>query len=133
MAAKGTKTGDSKNPVRSFLPKVTKKQSKNVRIDNGTKLAGEFKTFCRAAGKQIYITMNWTKAPTAERTKRCFKKIFYRSVYYYGCMYVHKWPQFVKTLYCRKTFLDTLDTKEGQQFRLFVTFVQVAKTKTSKT
>ena len=82
--AKGMKTKDSKEAVRTFSKKNTKKKRpKKTRVDQGTEFAGEFKKLCSAEGTEIYFTMNEAKAASAERTLRSLKNILYR---YMGIM-----------------------------------------------
>ena len=69
--AKGMKTKDSKETVKTFSKKITKKnRPKTIRVDQGTEIAREFKKFCSAEGIEIYSTMSETKAAFAERTIR---------------------------------------------------------------
>ena len=52
--AKGMKTKDSQETVKTFSSKVTKRNlSKNIWVDKGTKFAGAFKIFCAAEGIQV--------------------------------------------------------------------------------
>ena len=47
--AKGMKTKDSKETVRSFLSMITKKnRPEKLWVDQGTEFAGEFKKLCKA-------------------------------------------------------------------------------------
>ena len=49
--AKGMKTKDSKETVKTFSKKITKKnRPKKIWVDQGTEFAGEFKKFCSAEG-----------------------------------------------------------------------------------
>ena len=67
--AKGMKTKDSKETVKTFSKMITKKyRPKKFWVDQGTEFAGEFKNFCRAEGLEIYSTMSETKAAFAKRT-----------------------------------------------------------------
>ena len=74
--AKGMKTKDSKETVRTFLTMITKKNRTEKRwVPKATEFAGEFKKLCKAEGKQVYSTMSETTAAFAERTMRSFKII----------------------------------------------------------
>ena len=76
--AKRMKTKDSKEAVRAFLTKITKKnRPKKVWSDNGTEFDGEFEELCQAERIQIYSTMSETKAAFAGRTIRSLKNILY--------------------------------------------------------
>ena len=76
LDAKGMKTIDSKETVRTFLTKNTKKdRTKKIWVDKGIEFAGELIKFCKAEGIQTYSTMSETKVAFAERTKR-FLKIY---------------------------------------------------------
>ena len=46
--------------------------------------------------------MSETKAAFAERTIRSLKNILYRYMEDFGYMYIHKLPQFITTLNCRR-------------------------------
>ena len=70
--AKGIKTKNSKETVRSFLSMNAKKNRPKKWVDKGT----EFKKLCKTQEKQIYSTMSETNAAFAERTKRSLKKYF---------------------------------------------------------
>ena len=77
--AKGMKTKDSKETVRSFLTMITKKnQPKKNWVGKAIEFALEFEKFCKAEGLQIYSTRSETKGAFAERTIRSLKNIFYR-------------------------------------------------------
>ena len=59
--AKGMKTKDSQETVKSLSSIITKRnRSKKVWVDKGTEFAGAFKTFCAAEGIQVYSTMKET-------------------------------------------------------------------------
>ena len=74
--AKGMKTNDSKETVKTFSEMITKKnRPKKMWVDQGTEFAGEFKKFCSAEGIEVYSTMIETKAAFAERTIRSLKNI----------------------------------------------------------
>ena len=76
--AKGMKTKNTKETVRSFLTTVTKKnQTEKKWVDRGTKFAGEFEKLGKAEGVQNYSTFNETKAAFAEPTKRDPSKIYF--------------------------------------------------------
>ena len=100
--AKGMKTKDSKETVKTFSKIITKKKiPKKIWVDQGTEFAGEFKNFCSAEGTEIYSTMSETKAAFAERTIRSLKNILYRYMQDYGYKYIHKIPQFIATMNSR--------------------------------
>ena len=100
--AKGMKTKDSKETVKTFSKMITKKnRPKKIWVDQGTEFAGEFKNFCSAEGIEIYSTMSETKAAFAERTIRSLKNILYRYMEDYGYKYIHKIPQFIATMNSR--------------------------------
>ena len=83
--AKGMKTKDSKETVRSFTKMITKKnRPKKVWVDQGTEFAGELKKFCSAEGIETYSTMSETKVAFGERTIRSLKNILYRYMEDYG-------------------------------------------------
>ena len=64
--AKGKKTKDSKEFVRAFLSMITKKNlPREIWVDKGTEIAGEFQKLCKAEGIQIYSTLSETKAAFA--------------------------------------------------------------------
>ena len=74
--AKGMKTKNSKETVKTFSKMITtKNRPEKICVDQGTEFAGEFKKFCGAEGMEIYSTMSETKAAFAERTKRSLKNI----------------------------------------------------------
>ena len=74
--ANGIKTKDSKETVKTFSKKISKKnRPKNIWVDQGTEFAGEFKKYCSAEGIEIYSTMSETKAAFAERKIRSLKNI----------------------------------------------------------
>ena len=100
--AKGMKTKDSKETVKTFSKLIFKKNRPNkIWVDQGTEFAGEFKKFCSAEGIEIYSTMSETKAAFAERTIRSLKNILYRYMEDYGYKYIHKLPQFIETMNSR--------------------------------
>ena len=102
---KGKKTKDSKKTVRAIFTMITKKnQPKNIWVDKGTEIAGEFKKLCKAEGIQIYSTMNETKSAFAEHTIRSLKNIFYRYMEDNGYKYNHNLTQFVTTPTSRRSF-----------------------------
>ena len=89
--AKGLKTKDSTENVRSFLSMITKKnRPRNIWVGEGTEFAGEFKKVCKAEGIQIYSTMSETKAAFAERTIRALKNILSYYMDDNGYKYIHK-------------------------------------------
>ena len=86
--AKGMKTKDSKETVKTFSKMITKKsRPKKIWVDQGTEFAGDFKKFCSAEGIEIYSTMSETKAAFAERTIRSLKNFLYRYMEDYGYKY----------------------------------------------
>ena len=100
--AKGMKTKDSKETVKTFSKMITKKnRPKKIWVDQGTEFAGEFKKFCSAEGIEIYSTMSETKTAFAERTIRSLKNILYRYMEDYAYNYIHKLPQFIGTMNSR--------------------------------
>ena len=101
--AKGMKTKDSQETVKTFSSMITKKnRPKKIWVDNGTEFAGAFKKFCAAEGIQVYSTMSETKAAFAERTIRSLKNILYRYMEDFGYKYKHKLPQIIATLNSRR-------------------------------
>ena len=101
--AKGMKTKDSMETVRSFLSMITKKNRPNkIWADKGTEFTGEFRNFCKAEGLQIYSTMSETKAAFAERTIRSLKNIRFRFIEDKGYNYIHNMSQFLTTLTSRR-------------------------------
>ena len=69
--AKGMKTEDFKETVKTFSSMITKRnRPKKIWVNKGTEFAGAFKNFCTAEGIQVYSTMSETKAAFAERTIR---------------------------------------------------------------
>ena len=97
--AKGMKTKDSQETVKTFSSMITKKnRPKKIWVDKGTEFAGAFKKFCAAEGIQIYSTMSETKTAFAGRTIRSLKNILYRYMEDFGYIYIHKLPQFITTL-----------------------------------
>ena len=130
--AKGMKTKDSKETVRAFLTRFTKKiVRKKFGVDRGTKVAGEFEKLCKAEGRQLYSTVSETKAAFAERTIQPLKNILYRYMEDNGYKYLHKLTQFVTTLSFRRNcsidlipknvkksdFLSNLYSKPLREFR----------------
>ena len=100
--AKGMKTKDSKETIKTFSKMITKKsRPKEIWVDQGTEFAGEFKKFCSPKGIEIYSTMIETKAAFAERPIRSPKNILYRDMEDYGYKYIHKLPQFIATMNSR--------------------------------
>ena len=96
--AKGMKTKDSQETVKTFSSMITQRnRPKEIWVDKGTEFAGAFKKFCAAEGIQVYSTMSETKAAFAERTIRSLKKILYRYMEDFGYKYIHKLPQFIAT------------------------------------
>ena len=119
--AKGMKTKDSKETVKIFSKMITKKnRPKKIWVDPGTEFAGDFKKFCNAEGIHVYFTISETKATFAERAIRSLKNILYRYMEEHGYKYIHKLSQFVKILNSRKNSHDKHDTKQSQDFRLYV-------------
>ena len=77
---------------------ITKKQGpKNIWVDKGTELAGEYTKLCKAKGIQIYSTMGQTQAAFAESSIQSMQNKLYRYMEDYGYNYVHKLSQFVTT------------------------------------
>ena len=100
--AKGMKTIDSKETVKTFSKLITKKnRPKKIWVDQATEFAGEFKKFCSAEGIEIYSTMSEIKAAFAEHAIRSLKNILYRYMKDYGYKYIHKLPQFIATINSR--------------------------------
>ena len=101
--AKGMKTKDSQETVKTFSSVITKRnRPKKIWVDKGTEFAGAFKKFCTAEGIQVYSTMSETKAAFAERTIRSLKNILYRYMEDFGYKYIHKLPQSITTLNSRR-------------------------------
>ena len=97
--AKGMKTKDSKETVKTFSKMITKKnRPKKNWVEQGIEIAGEFKKTSSAEGIEIYSTMSETKAAFAERTIRSLKNILYRQMEDYGYEYIHKLPHFFATM-----------------------------------
>ena len=91
--AKRMKTKDSKETVKTFSKKITKKhRPKKILVDQETEFAGEFKKICSTEGIEVYSTMRETKA-FAERTTRSFKNNLNRYMEDYGYKYIHKLPE----------------------------------------
>ena len=108
--AKGMKTKDSQETVKTFSSMITKKNDrKRFGLKKKTEFAETFKKFCVAEGIQVYSTMSEAKAAFAERTIRSLKIIIYRYMEDFGYKYVHKLPQFITTLTFRRNSL--IDTK----------------------
>ena len=104
--ARGTKTKDLQETVKTFSSMFRKRnRPKKIWVDKGTEFAGAFKKFCTAEGIQVYSTMSETKAASAERTKRSLKIILYRYIENFGYQYIHKLPQFITALNCRRNSL----------------------------
>ena len=77
--AKGMKTKDSKETVKTFSRVITKKNiPKKFWVDQEIKFAAEFKKFCSAEGIEIYSAMSETKAAFAEHIIRSLENILYR-------------------------------------------------------
>ena len=101
--AKGMKTKDSQETVKAFSSMITKRnRPKKMWVDKGTEFAGAFKKFCAAEGIQVHSTMSETKVAFAECTIRSLKNILYRYMEDFGYKYLHKLPQFIGTLNCRR-------------------------------
>ena len=66
-------------------------------IGKGTELAGKFKKFCEAEGKQIYTALRKMNSAFAERTILSSKKEF-RFMEDYGYVFVQSLTQFLTTL-----------------------------------
>ena len=82
---------------------ITKRnRPKKIWVENGTEFAGTFKKFSTDQGIQVSSTMSETRAAFAERTIGSLKNIFYRYMEDFGYKYVHKLPQFITTLNCRR-------------------------------
>ena len=89
--AKGMKTKDSKETVKTFSKMVTKNnRPKKIWVDQETEFAGEFKKFCSAEEIEIYSTMGEMKAAFAARTIRSLKNFLYRYMEDYGYKYFQK-------------------------------------------
>ena len=99
LDAKGMKTKDSRETVKTFSKKITEKnRPRKIWVDQGTEFAGEFKKFCIAEGTELYSTLSKTKAAFAERTIRSLKNILYRYMEDYGYKFIHKLPQLIATM-----------------------------------
>ena len=108
--AKGMKTKDSKETVKTFSQMITKKNRPiNIWVDQGTESAEEFEKFCCAEGIESYSTMSETKAALAKRTIRPLRNILYRYTEDYGYKYFHKLPQFIATMNSRN--IRSIDMK----------------------
>ena len=65
--AKGMKIKDSKETVRAFYTRITRKsRPRKIRVDKGEEFAGELKTFCNTEAKQLYFTISEAKVAVAE-------------------------------------------------------------------
>ena len=105
--AKGMKTKDCQETVKTFSSMITKKNPpKKILVDKGTEFAGACKKFCTAEGIQVYSTMSETKAAFAERTIRSMKNIPYRYMEDFGYKYIHNLPQFVTLNSRRNSLID---------------------------
>ena len=59
--ARGMKTKDSQETVKTFSSMITKKnRTKKIWVDKGNDFAGAFKKFCAAEGIHVYSTMSET-------------------------------------------------------------------------
>ena len=104
VGAKGMKTKDSKETVKTLSEMITKKnRPKKIWVDQGTetKFAREFKNFCSSEGTEIFSTMSETKAAFAERTIRSLKNLLHRYMEDYGYNYIHKLRVFIATMSSR--------------------------------
>ena len=101
--AKGMKTKDSQETLKTFSSIITKRnRQKKVWVDKGTEFTGAFKKFCAAEGIQVYSTRSETKGSFVERTIRSLKNISYRYMEDFGYKYIHKLPQFITTSNSRR-------------------------------
>ena len=80
-------------------------------VDERMEDAGEFETFCKADGIQIYSTLSETKAAFAECTTRSLKNILYPYMEDYGYKYFQKLSQVVTTLNSRNLCLIPKNVK----------------------
>ena len=111
---------------------ITKKnRPRKIWVDKGTEFGGAFKKVYAAEGIHFYSTMSETKAAFAERTIRSLKTILYRYMEDFGYKYIHKLPQFITTLNCRRNssidmrpntvkncdFMSTLYSKPLREFK----------------
>ena len=124
LDAKGMKTKGSKETVRAFLSMIRKRnRPKEIWVEKGTEIAGEFEKLCKVEAIQIYSTMSETKAAFAERTIRSLKNIIYPYIKDNGYKYLHKLTQFVLTLngivYNRIGFKCICATTSRQYTELF--------------
>ena len=100
--AKGMKSKDSRETVKTFSKMITKKNSsKKFWVYHETEFAGEFKRFCGAEEIEYYSTMSGTKAAFAERTIRSLKIFLYRYMEDYVCKYINKLPHSIVTVNSR--------------------------------
>ena len=101
--AKGMKTKDSQETVKTFSSMITKRnRAKKIWVDKGIEFAGAFEKICAAEGIQVNSTMSETKAAFAERTIRSLKNIVYRYMEDFGYKYIHKLPQVITSLNSRR-------------------------------
>ena len=101
--ARGMKTKDSQEIVKTFSSRIPKKnRPKKIWVDKGTEFTGAFNKFCAAEGIRFYSTMSETRAAFAGRTIRSLKNIPYRYMKDFGCKFGHKLPQFITTLNSRR-------------------------------
>ena len=97
--AKGMKTKDSEETVKTFSKMITKKiRPKKIWVDQGTEFAGEFKKFCSAEVIEKYSTTSETRAVFAERSIRSLKKIWYPYMEDYGYKYINNLTRLIVTM-----------------------------------
>ena len=77
--------------------------------------------------------MSETKTAFAERARRSLKNILYPYMEDKGYKYIHKWPQFVSSDFCKEVF-DLFQSKNCPKVRIFIqslqqTFSRVPRTK----
>ena len=102
----------SKQTVRTNLTDITRRNwVQKIWDDKGREFAGEFTSFCKAEGMQIYTTLSETKALFTERTKWSTKNRLYRYVEDSGFNQNLKLTQFVTILNCTRKFLLDLKAK----------------------
>ena len=91
--AKGMKTKDSNETVKTFSKMITEKNRQKINwVDHGREFAGEFKKICSAEEIEIYFTVSETKAAFAERTICSLKNIMYHYMEDYGYKCTHIIP-----------------------------------------
>ena len=75
--AKGMKTKDSKETVKTISKMITRKnRRKTIWVDQGTQFVGELKKFCSAEGIDIYSTMSVRRKQHLQNVQYAHSKTF---------------------------------------------------------